>query len=205
MFTGLVTAQGTIERITATGDLRVAVRDFAASLGASIAVNGICLTVTASDAHGFSAQLSPETRTRTTAQHWATGDAVNLEPSLRMGDELGGHLVSGHVDGVAEIISITESGNAWNFTFAAPSELMRFIAVKGSVTLDGVSLTVNEVSGDNFSVTIIPHTHNVTTFSQKKPGDAVNLEVDMLARYVDRLTNHDSKRDPCQSRITNNA
>lgn len=189
MFTGLVSAIGTIAQAPkgAGAELRVSAPGFPATLGASIAVNGICLTVTAHDADGFSARLSPETLGRTTAHAWSEGDSMNLESSLRMGDALDGHLVSGHVDGVAEIISITPAATSRRIALKAPKPLARYIAQKGSVTLDGVSLTVNEVEGEQFSVMVIPHTAEVTTLGKRVAGDTVNIEIDMLARYVERL------------------
>lgn len=191
MFTGLVTAQGSITRITRGDDwhMTIAVSSDALprAMGDSISVNGICLTVVAFGAEDFSVTLSSETVRITTAQHWKEGDTVNLEPALALGDRLGGHIVSGHVDGIAEVVSVTPSGESAIWEFRAPKVLAKYIAAKGSVTLDGVSLTVNRAEGDQFSVMIIPHTASVTSFGAKKAGDSINLEVDMLARYVERL------------------
>lgn len=189
MFTGIVTAQGSITRIERGDDwhMQIACGSIPRALGDSIAVNGICLTVTAFDAASFCVTLSSETLRVTTAHAWQEGDTVNLEAALAMGDRLGGHIVSGHVDGVATILSVTPSGDSAVWEFAAPTALAKYIAGKGSVTLDGVSLTVNRVEGDRFTVMIIPHTSAVTTFGARKAGDGVNLEVDMLARYVERL------------------
>ncbi|MEI6985386.1 MAG: riboflavin synthase, partial [Rhodospirillaceae bacterium] len=157
-------------------------------LGASIANNGVCLTVIDRAAGWFAVQASQETLARTTLGSWTVGTPVNLERSLRLGDELGGHLVYGHVDGTAMVVAITPVGDSLCYEFEAPRGLARFIAVKGSVALDGVSLTVNEVSGCRFFINIIPHTRKCTTFGTMTPGQLVNLEVDMLARYVARLT-----------------
>lgn len=190
MFTGLVTAIGTLTSVdTEQGNthIRVAASGFACPVGASIAVSGICLTATASDAEGFSATLSPETLARTVAHYWQAGERVNLEASLKLGDALDGHLVSGHVDGVAILTALADEGVSRRMEFSAQPALMRFIAQKGSVTLDGVSLTVNDVGADRFTVMVIPHTAEVTTLGQISVGDTVNIEVDMLARYVARL------------------
>ena len=189
MFTGLVTAQGRITRITPGDDwhIDIACEGVPLALGASICVNGICLTATAFSAQHFSVTLSSETLRCTTAHTWREGDRVNLEPALTLSDRLGGHIVSGHVDGVAEIVSITPSGDSALWEFCAPAAVSKYIAAKGSITLDGVSLTVNQVEGELFRVMIIPHTAAVTGFGTKRAGDSVNLEVDMLARYVERL------------------
>jgi len=192
MFTGLIQTQGTIRHLEQQGDLLVEihpdVRDFPLVLGASIACHGVCLTVTSiSDDHAFTAQLSAETVRCTNAGQWFTGMKINLEPSLRLGDELGGHIVSGHVDGLATVVSKTPSGDSTVWAFDMPTELAPFIAAKGSVALNGVSLTVNQVVGNRFTVNIIPHTAEVTCFSLLTVGDAVNLEVDPLARYVARM------------------
>ena len=157
------------------------------SLGQSVACSGICLTVTGMEEGGFTADLSAETLACTTAQYWQTGTKLNLERALKMGDELGGHLVSGHVDGVASLHEITPAGDAYNLTITPPIELLRFIAPKGSVTLDGISLTVNHVTPDAFTVMIIPHTWQHTTLHTATAGTRLNLEVDLLARYVARL------------------
>ncbi|HLY88650.1 MAG TPA: riboflavin synthase [Acetobacteraceae bacterium] len=195
MFTGIVTALGTVRAITplATGsDMRLTIEapwPDAASIpiGASIGCSGCCLTAVEVGRDWFTADASAETLSRTTLGRWRPGTRVNLERSLCLGDELGGHLVSGHVDGVGEALSsVPEHGSA-RWTFRVPPALARFIAVKGSIGVDGVSLTVNEVSDDTFGVNIIPHTASVTSFGSLRPGDAVNLEIDMLARYVARL------------------
>lgn len=162
------------------------------AVGASIACSGACLTVVNKGDGWFAADVSGETLSKTTLGAWQTGRRINLERSLRMGDELGGHLVSGHVDGVARVADRRADGESIRFTIRVPGELARFIAPKGSVALDGVSLTVNEVSGDSFGVCIIPHTAAMTTFAVLQPGDRVNLEIDMLARYVARLLEKDN-------------
>jgi riboflavin synthase len=162
------------------------------ALGASIACGGPCLTVTETGRSGnrdwFDAEVSIETIEKTTIGDWRVGTRINLERSLRLGDELGGHMVSGHVDGTAEIVAVETVGDMARLTFRAPAELSRFIAAKGSVALDGTSLTVNTVAGDDFSVMLIPHTLAVTTWGERQGGDRVNLEIDMMARYVARLT-----------------
>lgn len=204
MFTGLVSDVGTI--VAAEGD-RAALRKFrietsydsaSIELGASISCAGICLTAVdrgqSGNAHWFEAHAAAETLSRTLARDWAVGARINLERSLRVGDELGGHLVTGHVDGVAELVrreDITDGSGPWGatakFIIRPPRDLMRYIAVKGSISLDGTSLTVNEVEGDWFSVLLIPHTLAVTTWGERKTGDKLHLEVDMLARYAARL------------------
>jgi riboflavin synthase len=195
MFTGIVTALGTIRAITPIGagqDMRLVITapwpDTAGiAIGASIACSGCCLTATEVGPDWFAADASAETLACTTLGRWRVGSRVNLERSLRMGDELGGHLVSGHVDGLGEALSATPENASTRWVFRVPAPLARFIAVKGSVAVDGVSLTVNAVDGDTFGVNIIPHTAQVTSFGSLTPGDAVNIEIDMLARYVARL------------------
>jgi riboflavin synthase len=196
MFTGIITDVGEIVAVEAKGTARhltVACSYPAETLpiGASICHMGVCLTVTSLKEEGgrtlFTVDASAETLARTTMGAWQAGRKVNLERSLRIGDELGGHIVTGHVDGVAEIVSREDrDGTAW-FVFRAPRELARFIAEKGSVALDGTSLTVNGVKDDTFTVTMIPHTLAVTTWGEAKAGDRINLEVDMMARYAARL------------------
>jgi riboflavin synthase len=194
MFTGIITDVGSIRQIEKRGDTHIAITTHydvgAIDIGASIACSGVCLTVVdkgAGSDRWFAVTASGETLAKTTLGGWKAGDPVNLERPLRLGDELGGHIVAGHVDGVAEILEIRAEGESSRMTFEAPAELARFIAPKGSVSLDGVSLTVNEVDGARFGVNIIPHTQNVTNFGRAKPGGRVNLEVDLLARYVARL------------------
>jgi riboflavin synthase len=198
MFTGIVTALGTVREVQPIGgghDLRLVIgcapevlaRPAPAEIGGSIACSGVCLTITELGGDWFAANASAETLARTTLGGWKPGTRVNLERPLRLGDELGGHLVSGHVDGVAEVLSAVPQNASVRWRFRAPAALARFIAGKGSIALDGVSLTVNEVEGEEFGVNIIPHTAAVTTFAVLQPGDRVNLEVDMIARYIARL------------------
>lgn len=193
MFTGIVQAVGCIATCEARGaDARLEIDATTLDLGDvvigdSIAVAGVCLTAVALDGTRFTADVSTETLARTTLGSLALGDPVNLEKSLRLAGGLGGHLVSGHVDGIGLIVSIDDDGASQRWTFSAPSALLRYIAAKGSICVDGASLTVNTVDGDSFGVTLIPHTLAVTTFGARKPGDAVNLEVDLVARYVERL------------------
>jgi riboflavin synthase len=195
MFTGIVTAFGTVRSISALGgsaDMRLTIEapwpDTASiPVGASIGCSGCCLTAVEVGPDWFGADASAETLSKTTLGRWRAGSRVNLERSLCVGDELGGHLVSGHVDGVGEALSSAPDHGSTRWTFRVPPALSRFIAVKGSIAVDGVSLTVNEVSDDTFGVNVIPHTASVTSFGSLRPGDAVNLEIDMLARYVARL------------------
>lgn len=193
MFTGIIQAVGRIAAIEQRGaDARIVIDASAldlgdVALGDSIAVGGVCLTVVALDGVTFAADVSVETLARTTLGKLVVGDRVNLEKSLRLADRLGGHLVSGHVDGVGRVANIEDDGASQRWTFTAPPDLMRYIAVKGSICIDGTSLTVNTVEGDTFGVTLIPHTLVVTTFGARKAGDAINLEVDLVARYVERL------------------
>ena len=194
MFTGIISDVGTILEVTKMGDTRYVIETSYDSkgidIGASIACSGVCLTVIEkmeTPSPRFAVEASAETLNVTTAKKWAVGTKLNLERALKMGDELGGHIVSGHVDGIAEIKSIEPDGDSLRFVFAAPEELAMFIASKGSVTLDGTSLTVNEVRGNNFGVNMIPHTQAVTTWGQSKSGDLINIEIDVLARYVARL------------------
>ena len=193
MFTGIVQDTGTVAALAARdGDVRLAIRvgrlDLSrTAVGDSICVQGCCVTAVALTATGFEADLSRETLGLTTLGGLAVGAAVNLEPALRAGDALGGHLVSGHVDGVATMVSRSADARSTRMVFEAPAALARFIARKGSVALNGVSLTVNEVDGVQFGVNLIPHTLQVTTLGELVPGSLVNLEVDQVARYVERL------------------
>lgn len=192
MFTGIVTDVGRIETISGRADLkRIAIttsyETSTIDIGASILVNGICLTAVAFAPGRFEAELGAETLAVTTAVSWREGQAVNLERSLRAGDELGGHIVSGHVDGVATILRREELDGMARIDLQAPDALARFIAAKGSIALDGISLTVNRAEGAEFSVLLIPHTLAATSWRAIAAGDKVNLEVDMLARYVARL------------------
>jgi len=193
MFTGIIQDQGTVVAATARGgDVRLAIRvgslDLAkTALGDSICVQGCCVTAVSLTGDVFEADLSRETLVLTTLGRLAVGAPVNLEPALRAGDALGGHLVSGHVDGLATVVSQTRDARSVRLVIEAPAELARFIARKGSVAVDGVSLTVNEVDGARFGVNLIPHTWDVTTLGRLVPGDLVNLEIDQVARYVERL------------------
>ncbi len=187
MFTGLVEMTGTLRSRQRQGPgfaLRIDAKLGELSLGESIAVAGACLTVVAADEHGFAADVSLETADKTTLGRLPVGGRLNLERSLRAGDRLGGHLVSGHVDGIAQVTALQVVGEAWRVGVTPPQALMAYLAPKGSVTLDGVSLTINETSATDIELMIIPHTRAVTTLSELKVGSAVNLEVDLLARYV---------------------
>jgi riboflavin synthase len=197
MFTGIISDIGEVIAVEPRGDTRLTVacgyEPESIAIGASIACSGVCLTAIATGRDGdgrgyFVVEASAETIGRTTLADWRSGTRVNLERPLRLGDELGGHIVSGHVDGLAEIVSIEPEGDSRRFRLEVPLELARFIAPKGSVALDGISLTVNEVEGKMFGVNVIPHTLAVTAWGTAEPGQAVNVEVDMLARYVARLT-----------------
>ena len=195
MFTGIVSALGTIRSITKMGqgtDMRVAIAapwpDLSSiAMGASIACSGCCLTVVELGSDSFSVDASAETLSKSTLGAWKIGTRVNLERALKVGDELGGHIVSGHVDGVGTAVSATPENGSMRWRFRVPTELAKFIAPKGSVAIEGVSLTVNDVDGHEFGVNIIPHTAAVTGFATLQPGDPVNIEIDMLARYVARL------------------
>ena len=191
MFTGIITGIGHIDSIVDAGDRTFRIGcDWDCSqidIGASIACSGVCLTVVARGTNSFDVTASAETLAVTTAGNWSVGDQINLERALKLGDELGGHIVSGHVDGLAEITSIENSGDSHVVWLQAPSAFARFIAAKGSVALDGVSLTVNAVDGCLFSINIIPHTWSVTGWARAVVGQKMNMEIDMLARYVARL------------------
>ena len=195
MFTGIITAVGIVRAITQIGDdndMRIVIAapwsDMdSIAIGASIACSGCCLTVVKTNTDSFAVDASAETLTCTTLGQWRPGSHVNLERSLKIGDELGGHIVSGHADGVGEAVSAVPENGSTRWVFRVPADLARFIAVKGSVAVNGVSLTVNEVKDDMFGVNVIPHTAAVTGFGTMKPEDKVNIEIDMLARYVARL------------------
>jgi riboflavin synthase len=193
MFTGIIQAVGRIARLEPRGgDVRLTVDtsglDMAdVALGDSIAVSGVCLTVIDFDAASFAADVSNETLSHTTLGKHKAGDPVNLEKALRLADRLGGHLVSGHVDGTGKVVSVVPDGRSQRWTFEVPADVARYIAHKGSVCIDGTSLTVNEVAGNRFGVNLIPHTVAHTAFSARRAGDAVNIEVDVVARYVERL------------------
>jgi riboflavin synthase len=194
MFTGIVTDLGEVRHVEKRGDTHLVIGthyDIAGiDIGASIACSGVCMTVvdkgSARD-RWFAVAASGETLSRTTVGGWNIGTPVNLERPVRVGDELGGHIVTGHIDGTAELIDLTPEGESTRLNFEPPVALMRFIAPKGSIALDGVSLTVNEVETNRFSVNIIPHTLKVTTFGKLRQGARVNVEIDLLARYVQRL------------------
>lgn len=198
MFTGIVTDIGEVVAVEPRAEglrrLKIACAYDRTSIadGASIACSGVCLTVVGSGIEGnrtwFAADAAAETLQVTTASLWRPGTRLNLERSLRVGDELGGHMVAGHVDGIAEVVAREDMTEMARLALRAPAPLMRFVAPKGSVALDGVSLTVNAVEGDTFSVLVIPHTLSVTTFATLRRGDSVNLEVDLMARYAARLT-----------------
>jgi riboflavin synthase len=193
MFTGIVQTTGSIHAIAPRGgDIRldVAAPGFGfddVRIGDSVSVSGVCLTVVDITGERFAADVSTETLARSSLGARCAGDAVNLEKALRLSDRLGGHMVSGHVDGVGSVVSVQPDARAQRWVFEAPAPLVRYIAVKGSITIDGVSLTVNGVAGNSFEVALIPHTVAVTTFRERIVGDRVNLEVDLMARYVERL------------------
>ena len=194
MFTGIVTDQGQILELEQRGDLRARIGTgydtSRIDIGASIACEGVCLTVVAlgqTPRKWFDVEISAETVSKTNLSGWTVGKRLNLERALKVGDELGGHIVSGHVDGVAEVVAVRPEGDSVRVTFRAPEALAKFIAPKGSVALNGTSLTVNEVSGCDFGINFIPHTQAVTTWGEVAVGDKVNLEIDTLARYVARL------------------
>jgi riboflavin synthase len=187
MFTGLVKATGTVTAF-AGGRLRVEAPPFGLDEGDSIAVDGVCLTATEVDGGAFEADVVDETLRRSTLGSLAEGDTVNLEPPLRAGDPLGGHVVQGHVDGTGVVESVAEEGFGRLMRIAAPPELLRYVVEKGSLAVDGVSLTVADVDGDGFAIALIPETIERTTLGAAAPGRAVNLEVDVLAKYVEKLT-----------------
>lgn len=190
MFTGIITDLGRVAAIERRGDSRFTIETAwdtdEIPVGASIAHSGVCLTVVDKAPGRWAIEVSAETLSKTTLGDWQVGSEVNLERSLKLGDELGGHLVFGHVDGIATVAGRWPEGDSMRFVFQAPDHLAPMIAPKGSIALDGVSLTVNEVDGSRFGVNIIPHTQSCTTFRSLRPGDRANLEVDMLARYVAR-------------------
>jgi riboflavin synthase len=191
MFTGLITDIGKVRALSRGGDLRLEIATkydmTEVAIGASIACSGACLTVIEKGDDWFAVEVSEESISKTTIGDWVVGRSINLERSLRIGEELGGHLVFGHADGIVEVRERRGEGDSIRFIFEAPADLARFIAPKGCVALDGVSLTINEVDGTQFGVNIIPHTADATTMGALAPGDRLNLEVDMLARYVARL------------------
>jgi riboflavin synthase len=193
MFTGIIVATGqVVSTVDRGGDLELVIAapgldTQRTAIGDSISVQGVCLTVTRLDGARFCADVSAETLMKTTLGGLKPGSRVNLEPSLRAGDPLGGHLVSGHVDAVGRLANVAAEARSQRLQFELPESLMRFVAPKGSICIDGVSLTVNEVEGRRFGVNIIPHTHQVTTLGELVPGSPVNVEIDVIARYVDRI------------------
>ena len=199
MFTGIVTDVGTVRALDRRGDLRARIGTAydpdGIDLGASIACDGCCLTVVDRGRDGdgawFDVDVSAESLSKTRLGDWAEGTRINLERALKVGDELGGHIVSGHVDGVADLVGVRAEGGSTRLTFAVPEDLARYVAPKGSIALNGTSLTVNEVEGTRFGVNVIPYTQSVTTWGDAREGDRVNLEIDTLARYVARLREWD--------------
>ena len=191
MFTGIITDIGRVRAVAETArdrryEIETAWDTSGIDLGASISHSGACLTVVEKQSGWFAVEVSGETLSKTTLGSWAAGTRINLERATRAGDELGGHIVSGHVDGLGEVVEVTPEGGSHRIVVEAPDPLHRFIAAKGSITVDGVSLTVNSVDGRRFSLNIIPHTGEATTLGALKAGAAVNLEIDMLARYLAR-------------------
>ena len=191
MFTGIITDIGEIRELEQRGDLRARIGTgydtSTIDLGASIASDGVCLTVIEMGEDWYDVEISAETVSKTNLGTWTVGKRLNLERALKVGDELGGHIVSGHVDGVAEVVAMTDEGDSTRVTLRAPEELAKYIAPKGSVALNGTSLTVNEVNGCDFGINFIPHTKDVTTWGDVEVGQRINLEIDTLARYVARL------------------
>ncbi|MBY6003625.1 riboflavin synthase [Salipiger bermudensis] len=191
MFTGIVTDMGEVRSLEQAGDLTARIGTgydtSGIEIGASIACDGVCLTVIDLGPDWFDVQISAETVSKTNLDAWTEGRRINLERALKVGDELGGHIVSGHVDGLAEVVAMRDEGDSTRVTLRAPEALAKFIAPKGSVALNGTSLTVNEVEGRDFGINFIPHTKEVTTWGGVKVGDRINLEIDTLARYVARL------------------
>ena len=195
MFTGIITDRGTVRSVVRGGDRRLefttGFETASLTFGASVCCSGVCLTVVDKGRDWFAVSVSQETLSRTTIGGWREATPVNFERALKVGDELGGHLVWGHVDAVGTLVSVEDEGESRRFTFSSPPELMRFIATKGSIAVDGVSLTINGVVDNRFAVNVIPHTLAVTTLGQAREGDQVNLEIDMVARYVARLLEKD--------------
>ena len=193
MFTGIIIATGrVVSLLEKGGDLEMgidaaALEDSRMALGDSVSVQGACLTVARKEGTRMFADVSRETMAKTTLGTLSRGSKVNLEPSLRAGDALGGHMVSGHVDAVGKLRTLVQDARSWRMEFELPGSLMRFVASKGSICINGVSLTVNKVDGRNFDVNIIPHTLKVTTLGELKVDDGVNIEIDVIARYIDRL------------------
>jgi riboflavin synthase len=197
MFTGIITDIGTITNIIFNPDMVITVKTqynhATINIGASVACNGMCLTVIHKTDNELQFCLSNETRNKTTAKNWLIGQALNLERALKIGDELGGHFVTGHVDGIGHIMAITLDEGSWDIRISAPTAIMPFIAPKGSICCDGISLTVNQVDDNGFHVNIIPHTQHVTNWQSLKIGDMINLEIDMMARYMARYMDYKQK------------
>jgi len=195
MFTGIVTDVGRVRAIERKGDTRIEIETAYdmddVDIGASIACSGPCLTVVEKGSGWFAVEASAETLDKTALGDWEVGTRINLERAMRIGDELGGHIVSGHVDAVAKVVDMQPEGDSVRFTFEAPADFAKYIAPKGSVCLDGVSLTVNEVQENQFGVNIISHTQSATSFGGRKVGDRINMEIDTIARYVARLLGKD--------------
>jgi riboflavin synthase len=191
MFTGIITDVGRVSAVEARGDLRLRIACGYAmdsvDLGASIACSGVCLTVVDKGPDWFAVDVSAETLSRTAEGLWATGAPLNLERSLKLGDELGGHIVTGHVDGIGHVVAAEPSGDSLKLTIEAPDAVAPFIAAKGSIALDGVSLTVNAVEGNRFTINLIPHTQQQTSFADMPVGRPLNIEIDILARYIGRM------------------
>ena len=208
MFTGIIEAVGRLRAINSSGDGARVVIDTATldlsdvKLGDSIATNGICLTVVAVDGASFSADVSSETLTRTGLASYQMGDSVNLEKAMLPTTRLGGHMVSGHVDGISEITSIEHKGNSIDYWLTMPEDLAPYIAEKGSITIDGTSLTVNGLSDDKFRITIVPHTTEQTIISKYQTGTKVNIEVDLIARYIERLLTKQTLQTQQESGVT---
>ncbi|OOF28024.1 riboflavin synthase [Salinivibrio proteolyticus] len=205
MFTGIIEAIGRVERLTRRGQDMTLTIDSGeldlcdVKLGDSIATNGVCLTVVALSATGYSADVSSETLARSSLGHLSVGDKVNLEKAMLPTTRFGGHMVAGHVDGLGEVTSVNQTGRAWEYWIRLPSELAKYVALKGSITVDGISLTVNDVNGSAFKLTIVPHTAEQTTIQTFAPGRKVNIEVDVIARYLERLMLGDKAAEPTQS------
>lgn len=198
MFTGIISAIGEIAELEhRQGDVRISIHAPElcfddVRLGDSIACNGVCLTAVELIANGFIADVSVETLSLTTIEHWDLNSRINLEKAMQASDRFGGHIVSGHVDGIGEVVSLHEDARSWRFTIKAPDNLAKYIAQKGSITVDGTSLTVNAVNGSEFELNIVPHTMIHTVISDYQVGTKVNLEVDLIARYLERLTSADN-------------
>ncbi|MGB2374934.1 MAG: riboflavin synthase [Porticoccaceae bacterium] len=198
MFTGIISAIGEIAELEhRQGDVRISIHAPELGfddvrLGDSIACNGVCLTAVELIANGFIADVSVETLSLTTIEHWDLNSRINLEKAMQASDRFGGHIVSGHVDGIGEVVSLHEDARSWRFTIKAPDNLAKYIAQKGSITVDGTSLTVNAINGSEFELNIVPHTMIHTVISDYQVGTKVNLEVDLIARYLERLTSADN-------------